>query len=87
MEPFSGSIHLHDWITTPRGQMRVLRGKLEIKSDEEAVGFKARGQNSANWLAAVSGPTEEYIVFGCQIRCVVKHPYDAPTAPDTYEVE
>ncbi len=75
-----------DWITTPNGKMQGLRGNIEIVDDESAVGFRARGANSANWLARITGPTQTWHVFGCQIRAIVDHPEDAPDCIDSWRV-
>lgn len=81
-----GTVHLMDWISSPRGQVKGLRGEIKIVSDEEGVGFRARGANSANWMAEISGETEIWHVFGCQIRAVTEHPTDAPQLVDTWQV-
>lgn len=79
-----GTVHLFDWISSPRGQVKGVRGEIEILSDEEAVGFKSRGHNSANWIAIVRGGTEAWHIFGCQIRAVTEHAKDAPELVDCW---
>lgn len=81
-----GTVHLMDWISSARGQVRGIRGHIEIVSDEEGVGFRARGANSANWLAKVTGETQTWHVFGCQIRAITEHPEDAADLVDTLRV-
>lgn len=81
-----GTVHLMDWMSSARGQVRGLRGNIQIVSDEEGVGFRARGANSANWLAKVSGETETWHIFGCQIRAITEHPVGAPELVDTLVV-
>lgn len=79
-----GTVHLMDWMSAPRGQVRAIRGAIEIVSDEEHVGFRSRGHNSANWIAVVRGETETWHIFGCQIRCITEHPTDAPELVDCW---
>lgn len=81
-----GTVHLMDWMSSPRGQVRGLRGRIEIVDDESGVGFRARGANSANWLARISGDTQTWHIFGCQIRAVTEHPVDAPELVDCWTV-
>jgi len=77
-----GTVHLMDWISAPRGQVKSLRGHIQIVDDETGVGFRARGANSANWLARVTGPTQTWHIFGCQIRAITEHEEDAPELVD-----
>lgn len=86
MDKFHGTVHLMDWICTPKGNVKALQGEVQILSDEEAVGFRARGSNSANWMAVISGPDSSWHLFGCQIRCVTEHT-DTQEWPDTYVVK
>jgi len=80
-----GTVQLIDWIPTPAGQQRGIRGQIRIESDEDSVGFRARGANSANWMAHVEGETEKWHIFGCQIRAIIEHG-DVADFPDTYTV-
>lgn len=81
-----GTVHLMDWISSARGQVRGLRGHIQIVDDETGVGFRARGANSANWLARITGPTETWHVFGCQIRAITEHAEDAEPLVDCWVV-
>lgn len=81
-----GTVHLMDWISSPVGQVRGITGDIEIVSDEDGVGFRARGANSANWLAKITGPTQVWYVFGCQIRTICSHPTDAQMLVDVWKV-
>jgi hypothetical protein len=81
-----GTVHLMDWMSSSRGQVRGLRGHIQIVDDESGVGFRARGANSANWLAQIKGPTETWHVFGCQIRAITEHREDAEALVDCWTV-
>lgn len=81
-----GTVHLTDWISSPRGQVRGLRGDIAVVSDEDAVGFRARGANSANWMAKIVGGDETWHLFGCQIRAITEHALDHPDLVDCYRV-
>src|SRR3954468_8890692 len=86
-EPYErfGSVKLMEWWHTPGGQVLHLRGMIKLVSDEDQVGFRARGANSANWLAVIEGKTETWNVFGCQIRAIIEHGEDV-TIPDTHTI-
>lgn len=83
---FYGTVHLMDWISAPTGQIRALEGTVDVKSDEEVAGFKARGSNSANWLAIITGETSKWVLFGCQIRGFTQHSETSTRMVDTYLV-
>lgn len=65
-----GTLILMDWIEDADGRdVKGYYGKVTIGTDEEVVGFKATGHNTANWVARVEGPEGEAItVMGCQVR-------------------
>lgn len=81
-----GTVHLMDWISSPRGQVKSVTGEIEVVSDEDTVGFRARGANSANWLARISDGEEIWHLFGCQIRGIVEHKPDCFPLVDTWVV-
>lgn len=83
-----GTIKLIDWWHCPGGQVMNIRGQIKIVSDEDAVGFRARGANSANWLAVITGEseTERWHIFGCQIRAIIEHGPEVEF-PDSYTVQ
>lgn len=85
---FYGTVHLMDWMKSPIGQVNSIRGNVEIISDEQGVGFRARGHNTANWMARITGdsPDEVWNIFGCQVRSIVQHPPEFPLLIDTYTV-
>ena len=66
----TGVLLLMDWMTYPIDGASYLgfHGKLTVYSDSEAVGFEAKGHNTANWLARIEGETESLTVMGCQVR-------------------
>lgn len=85
-DPIYGTVHLTDWIGSPRGKVIGVTGEILVTSDEDHVGFRARGHNSANWIAVVTGETEKWHIFGCQVRAIVEHPRNAPEIADCWSV-
>ena len=86
---FHGCVVLHDWMRLPNGRMAIgFIGRVTVMSDTEAVGFEAKGHNSANWLARVEGATSSVNVLGCQIRGVIEGPAreQPPGVSDFYVV-
>lgn len=90
-----GTVKLMDWWPCPGGQAIHIRGQIRIVSDEDTVGFRARGANSANWLAVITGESaaerrgdaalERWHIFGCQIRAIIEHGPELEF-PDSYTV-
>jgi hypothetical protein len=71
---FYGTVILKDWTEGPDGdQYKGFTGLVSILKDEEIVGFKSEGNNNANWVARVEGPTTSVTILGCQIRGAWTH--------------
>lgn len=64
---------LKDWIKWVDGKqyMGVL-GSVVALSDNEAVGFRVRGGDTANWLLQVRGEWTTAYILGCQVRAVIE---------------
>lgn len=64
-----GTLILMDWMEdVDCKDVKGFYGKVSVGTDEEIVGFKATGHNTANWVARVEGETEAITVMGCQVR-------------------
>lgn len=68
-----GVVEFHRWHRPPwtdRAAMGVA-GVVRIVSSDDAVGFTIAGDNQANWVALVLGPTGTVMaVPGCQVATV-----------------
>ena len=66
----TGTLILMDWIEDVDGRdVKGYYGTVSVGTDEEVVGFKASGHNTANWVARVEGPQGAAItIMGCQVR-------------------
>lgn len=67
---FDGVVILMDWMDHPQEGIPVkgFIGKISVFTDEQALGIKATGHNTANWIARISGPTSSLNIMGCQVR-------------------
>lgn len=45
-------------------------GRCTVLSDKDAVGFEAKGGETANWIVRVEGARGSMNILGCQIRSV-----------------
>lgn len=66
-----GTLILMEWMEDPFDgrDVKGFYGLVTIASDTAAVGFEAKGHNTANWIARVEGSNGEAItVMGCQVR-------------------
>lgn len=82
----TGTLILMDWMEDIDGRdVKGFYGKLLVGNDEEVVGFKATGHNTANWVARVEGPQGDAItIMGCQVRAFREgHP---PPLPSQYAI-
>ena len=68
---FSGIVVCKDWILAPDGEnYMAFEGTVTIVHDEQAIGFKVRG-NDTNWMARIAGKSGMTInILGCQVRAV-----------------
>lgn len=72
---FTGIVQLKQFALMPDGRQYIgVVGKVSIHRDEDVVGFKVAGGETANWIARVEGPGGTVNILGCQIKMV--HQYD-----------
>ena len=65
----TGTLILMDWMEDIDGRdVKGFYGKVSVGVDEEVVGFKATGHNTANWVVRVQGPIDAITIMGCQVR-------------------
>lgn len=90
VDGFVGTVMCMDWVYMPDGRLyRGIHGTISAMSDVEAVGWEAKGHNTANWLARIAGRTSSVNLMGCQVRMVIEGPAAAPSGsgvPDIYVV-
>lgn len=78
---FTGIVQLKQYALMPDGKQYIgIAGKVSILSDQDVVGFKVAGGETANWIARVEGPTGSVNILGCQIKLV--HQVDGELDPN-----
>ncbi len=75
-EGFAGIVQLKQYALIPDGRQYLgIAGDVSILRDEDIVGFKVSGGETANWIARVNGRSGSVNILGCQIKMV--HQFDA----------
>lgn len=70
-EDFAGIVQFKQYALMPDGKQYIgVFGKVSILRDEEVVGFKVAGGETANWIARVTGLGGSVNILGCQIKVV-----------------
>lgn len=78
---FVGIVQLKGFAMMPDGRQYMgVAGKVSVLRDEEVVGFKVSGGETANWLCRVEGPSGSINILGCQVKLV--HQFDGGLPPD-----
>jgi hypothetical protein len=71
----TGTLILMDWMEDVDGrEVKGFYGKVFVAADEDVVGFKATGHNTANWVARVEGQGTAITLMGCQVRAFREGP-------------
>lgn len=72
---FDGIVQLKQYALMPDGKQYIgVAGKVSILRDEDVVGWKVAGGETANWIARIEGPGGSVNILGCQIKMV--HQFD-----------
>ena len=68
---FEGTVFLKHYLHFLDGRQYVaFHGRCTVYSDKDAVGFEAKGGETANWIVRVEGARGSMNILGCQIRAV-----------------
>lgn len=75
---FDGIVFLKNWLMWTDGHAyRSFQGVCSVLTDEEGVGIKVRGGDTANWFVRVEGPSGNAMhILGCQILAVFSYDGD-----------
>lgn len=80
-----GAVEYHRWHRLPWTEKAVMgvMGEVRVVSSEQAVGFTISGDNQANWIALVKGPSGVVVAIpGCQVAGIA---FDAAHGTNDYE--